>query len=167
MTTILKPYVMASRIPFFLSFLARFRKKLTVIGMIGQMQGITSASRPPTKPMMKIYRMPWLAMSLLPPKDCNSFTTGFHQAFASLLSAVTEKAGSIVAVLSTFSALARLAKESAFALARAAASTSLAAVSALTFAASLLSTAGDVPLFLMLASLGGRQFCSLQAPYSR
>ncbi|CUQ61752.1 Uncharacterised protein [Segatella copri] len=44
----------ASRIPFFLSFLARFRKKLTVIGIIGQMQGMTSASRPPTKPMKKM-----------------------------------------------------------------------------------------------------------------
>ena len=157
---------MASRIPFFLSFLARFRKKLTVIGMIGQMQGITSASKPPTNPMMKIYRMPWLAMSLLPPNACNSFTTGFHHALTSSLLASTEKAGSMLAVLSTFSALARFARESACALASAAASTLLAS-EALSFAASLPSTAGEVPLFLMLASLGGRQFCSLQAPYSK
>ena len=50
-----RPYVMASFRPFFLSDLARFRKKLTVIGMIGQMQGIATASRPPTKPIRRMY----------------------------------------------------------------------------------------------------------------
>lgn len=54
MTTMDKPYVTASLIPFFLSFFARLRKKLIVIGMIGQMQGITNAKRPPTNPTIKI-----------------------------------------------------------------------------------------------------------------
>ena len=40
--------------PFFLSSFALFRKKLTVIGMIGQMHGITNASRPPMIPIRKM-----------------------------------------------------------------------------------------------------------------
>ena len=46
------PYVQASRMPFFLS-LARFRKKLTVIGMMGHTHGVNNANKPPTKPMPK------------------------------------------------------------------------------------------------------------------
>jgi len=52
-TTIDAPYVQASRIPFFLSLL-RFRKKLTVIGIIGHTQGVNKASSPPTNPVIKI-----------------------------------------------------------------------------------------------------------------
>ena len=52
-TMIDTPYVIASRMPFALS-LFLFRKKLTVIGMIGQMQGMSTARRPPTKPMMRM-----------------------------------------------------------------------------------------------------------------
>ena len=48
--------------PFFLSVFARFRKKLTVIGMIGQMQGIATASKPPTKPISRMYHSERLAM---------------------------------------------------------------------------------------------------------
>lgn len=59
-----------------------------------------------------------------------------------------------------FLCIGKICQESACALASAAASTLLASA-ALSFAASLPSTAGEVPLFLMLASLGGRQFCSL------
>ena len=42
-------------IPFRLSVLARFKKKLTVMGMIGHMQGIQTANRPPTNPINRIY----------------------------------------------------------------------------------------------------------------
>ena len=52
-TTMDAPYVQASRIPFFLSLL-RFRKKLTVIGIIGHTQGVNNANRPPTNPVIKI-----------------------------------------------------------------------------------------------------------------
>ena len=58
---------MASLRPFFLSVFARFRKKLTVIGMMGQMQGMATASRPPTKPISRMYHSEWLVMlSALP-----------------------------------------------------------------------------------------------------
>ena len=52
MTTMLAPYVTASRTPFRLSF-DRFKKKLTVIGMMGHTHGVNNASNPPTKPMPK------------------------------------------------------------------------------------------------------------------
>ena len=52
-TTIDAPYVQASRMPFFLSLL-RFRKKLTVIGIIGHTQGVNNASNPPINPVTKI-----------------------------------------------------------------------------------------------------------------
>ena len=52
-TTIEAPYVHASRIPFFLSLL-RFKKKLTVMGMIGQTQGVNKASNPPINPAKKM-----------------------------------------------------------------------------------------------------------------
>ena len=45
---------MASLMPFRLSVLARFRKNETVIGMIGQIQGMHTASSPPTKPISRI-----------------------------------------------------------------------------------------------------------------
>ncbi len=44
----------ASRTPRFLLSLERLRKKLTVIGMIGQMQGMTNANKPPTIPIRKM-----------------------------------------------------------------------------------------------------------------
>ena len=52
-TMIDKPYKEASRIPLLL-LPPRFRKKLIVIGMIGQIQGIINANRPPMKPIQKI-----------------------------------------------------------------------------------------------------------------
>ena len=47
------PYVHASRMPFFLSLL-RFKKKLTVMGIIGHTQGVNKASNPPKNPVIKI-----------------------------------------------------------------------------------------------------------------
>ncbi|MPN19539.1 hypothetical protein SDC9_166910 [bioreactor metagenome] len=51
--TIDKPYKIASRLPlaFFSDLL---RKKLTVMGMIGQTQGVNSARKPPANPARKI-----------------------------------------------------------------------------------------------------------------
>ncbi len=48
------PYVMASRMPFFLSLPARFKKKLTVMGMMGHTHGVNSANNPPAIPIRKI-----------------------------------------------------------------------------------------------------------------
>ena len=52
-TTMDIPYVIASRNPLVLSFV-RFRKKLTVIGMIGHTHGVSNAKNPPTIPAKKI-----------------------------------------------------------------------------------------------------------------
>ena len=75
---------MASRTPFCRSSLERFKKKLTVIGIIGHMQGMTRASNPPTIPIRNIYNKEWLAILLLPSNCCNCFTTGSHRAWASV-----------------------------------------------------------------------------------
>ena len=40
--------------PFFLSSFALFRKKLTVIGMMGHIHGMTNASSPPMIPIRKM-----------------------------------------------------------------------------------------------------------------
>ena len=57
------PYIIASLIPFaerttfplpLSSLLALFKKKLTVIGIIGHTQGVSKAMRPPRKPRRKI-----------------------------------------------------------------------------------------------------------------
>ena len=45
--------------PRLLSFLARFRKNDTVMGMMGQMQGMSTASKPPTKPIKRMYSSEW------------------------------------------------------------------------------------------------------------
>ena len=58
-TTMLIPYVTASRMAFPRDWF-RFRKKLTVIGIIGQMQGISTASNPPRKPKRKMVARLWL-----------------------------------------------------------------------------------------------------------
>ena len=48
-----KPYNIASRLPWaFFSDL--FRKKLTVMGIIGQTQGVNNAKKPPANPAKKI-----------------------------------------------------------------------------------------------------------------
>ena len=47
---------MASRTPDFL-FWARFRKKLTVMGMMGQTQGVSNATKPPSNPSRKILQI--------------------------------------------------------------------------------------------------------------
>ena len=48
---------MASRMPRLL-FFDRFRKKLTVIGMIGHTHGVQRASSPPAKPRRKSGKAP-------------------------------------------------------------------------------------------------------------
>ena len=154
--------------PFCRSSFARLRKKLTVIGMIGHIHGITSASNPPTIPKRNIYISEWFAMSLLPPSCCSSLITGFQRASLSAsvrLAAVKESAFAIEsafasAILSAFS----LASSSGFpaASAKAVCSFVSAVVSALAP-----TNAGLFPLLFISTDVGGIQFLSLHAPYSR
>ena len=72
------PYVHASRIPFFLSLL-RFKKKLTVIGIIGHTQGVNNANNPPRKPVMNIYIQDMSSWPCSSPKACKSLITGFQR----------------------------------------------------------------------------------------
>ena len=71
---------MASRMPFRLSSV-RFRKKLTVIGMMGQTQGVSKAMSPPRMPSRKDPPQPSLAgrEELPSSKAFNSETTGDHK----------------------------------------------------------------------------------------
>ena len=90
-------------------------------------------------------------LSLLPPSACSSFTTGFQSDVVS---------GAVVAtVADVLSAATGSASSSA-------AGCSFAA-SAAGSAFGLLSTAGDLPLFLKSTEVGGMQFSSLHAPNSR
>ena len=152
---------MASLMPFFLSFLARLRKKLTVMGMMGHTHGVNSATRPPSRPSRKMYHSERL---LLPPSVPSmrwiSPTTGFHRASWSSAARAALSTGAPIAALSAAAA----ASESALAFALASASAF--SCSSLALSASP-STAGDLPAFLKLAALGGKHDWSLQAPYSR
>ena len=76
------PYVTASRMPFFLS-LERFRKKLTVIGMIGHTQGVNKATSPPTKPMKNMYIHECPSPPCAPSNARSSLITGVQRASSS------------------------------------------------------------------------------------
>ena len=76
----------------------RLRKKLTVIGIMGHTQGVTSASRPPRKPRKKMayHALPDTSLSLCP-KDCNSSMTGVHHNAVAAESAFATIKGSSLA----------------------------------------------------------------------
>ena len=63
--------------PFFLSP-ERLRKKLTVIGMMGHTQGVTSATSPPSSPNRKIFHNGLSLADAFPPwsNAFSSSTTG-------------------------------------------------------------------------------------------
>ena len=70
------PYRNASLRPFDL-FSERFRKKLTVIGIIGHTQGVNKASNPPKSPAIKINQSEALpALDSGEPNDLSSPITG-------------------------------------------------------------------------------------------
>src|SRR5574344_2325336 len=150
MTMMDMPYVIASQIPW-LFLLLRFRKKLTVIGMIGQMHGMRQARSPPTKPMRRIYNKEWLSEGWLPPRTCSSFTTGFHSVALSADGVCVSVAESAARVLCA-DVLKILSLLAVFLL--------------VSFPLSSLK-AGALPAFCISAWEGGMQFLSLQAPYSR
>ena len=62
-----------------LSSFARFRKKETVIGIMGQMQGIISARRPPTKPSRKMANREREVLPSESLRVCSSSVTGYHK----------------------------------------------------------------------------------------
>src|SRR5574344_195030 len=92
---------MASRMPRFLAaafsasddFLVvpRFRKKETVIGMMGHTQGVTNATRPPRSPRRKICHKEESAAFPLPPssKDESWSMTGVQMEPSADTGAVT------------------------------------------------------------------------------
>lgn len=53
----------------------RFRKKLTVIGIIGQMHGVNSANNPPMKQLKNINHKEPSVLSL----SSDKYETGFHK----------------------------------------------------------------------------------------
>ena len=119
-----------------------------VIGMMGQMQGMTRARSPPINPTMKMYHSEWLAMLASLSNACSCSVTGCHQRLSVLAvtGATALSAGAMVLSATTGAAAS----------ATSAAAGSVAAA-----------TAGDLPLFLSATSPGGRQFSSLHTPYSR
>ena len=56
-----------------------FKKKLTVIGIIGHTQGVSKARKPPTKPAMNMYKYDWLELLPSAPKTLSSSITGTHK----------------------------------------------------------------------------------------
>ena len=62
-----------------LFFLFLFKKKLTVIGIIGHTQGVIKAISPPINPAPKIYRSDLLDVSPAAPKALTSSMTGVQR----------------------------------------------------------------------------------------
>ena len=144
--------------PFFLSSFARFRKKLTVIGIIGQMQGIATANSPPTKPISRMYHSEWFAMlSPLPIARSSEMTGRQREADAPPSSPEGDTNAETCAVSVTFSLFFTVS------------GTTSCALFSSTFA--VVSPSGDergaFPLAFSAASLGGRHISSLHAPHSR
>ena len=147
--------------PFFLSLFDLFRKKLTVIGMIGQMQGMHTANSPPMNPISRIYNREWSAMLSPAPKARSSLITGVHSEASSVVDAaalseaetevrgergeVREVSAATLSLLSFFSVVSSF-PESFF---------------------SSAACTGALPETFSDTSDGGRQLWSLQAPYSR
>ena len=145
--------------PFFLSSFERFRKKLTVIGIIGQMQGIATASRPPTKPISRIYHSEWFAMSSPLPIARSSEMTGVQREEApsnlpplgeAMLSVLRESLGTLSAA-KVFSSFSISFWESSL---------------PSPFGEGSGERLGLFPLAFSAASPGGRHISSLHAPHS-
>ena len=156
-----KPYVSASRIAFFRSFV-RFRKKLTVIGIIGHTQGVSKAINPPRNPAKKMNSQEVsVAVTVVSPKAFNSSITGVHKA-ASFVNALVIFSGLTI----TFSSFA-----TGSGVVRVFPSSTTRFVSGCSFVTSSFSTTGasaDNVSFVFLLSKaklsrsGGKQVSSLQ-----
>ena len=85
------------RLPLFL------RKKLTVIGIIGHTQGVSSASRPPPKPQMKITHQGESLTLVSVTSPVSGKVTGAHQSAFSVGLSATGCAGATAATVSAVS----------------------------------------------------------------
>ena len=144
-TTIHTPYVTASRMPLLRSLL-RFKKKLTVMGMMGHTQGVSNATNPPNIPKRKIPRRLVSLASAPSSSAFSSSITGAHKS--------PEKSS---AAVSTFWTSAAKVSDSA---------TCSSAFSS-TFSCSAGAGSGSVipaPSKLNSTFVGGIQFWSLHAP---
>ena len=154
------------------SSLARLRKKLTVIGMIGHTHGVRRAMKPPMIPMKKMLQRELFLLSLVLLNADNSLMTGCHRLVSEV---VCTLACCVVAAVSTgrtsaFLAVSAGIVESAD---KPSAATSVAAVGVLLVSALAAvgaaagAAAGPSPLKLKFSCIGGIHISSLQAPYSK
>lgn len=88
---------MASRIDR-LRLLDRFRKKLTVMGIMGHTQGVSRANSPPTNPEKKRNHNDVSVVVVVSPRACSLSMTGVHK------SVVVVCAVGVVAVVTSFEA---------------------------------------------------------------
>ena len=86
---------MASRIDR-LRLLDRFRKKLTVMGIMGHTQGVSRANSPPTNPEKKRNHNDVSVVVVVSPRACSLSMTGVHK------SVVVVCAVGVVAVVTSF-----------------------------------------------------------------
>ena len=166
------PYVTASRMPFLRSSLARLRKKLTVIGMIGHTHGVSRATRPPAMPMKKIAHRDLLPPSFVLLNADSSLMTGFHRSasgVACTLACCAETAesacGAVPVPAVSAVMVARADKPSAATGVAAVVVLSVSVLAAVGAAAG--AEAGPLLLKLNSSCIGGMHISSLQAPYSR
>ena len=132
------------------------------MGMMGHTQGVNRAMRPPAKPMRKMYHQafPATLWSSLP-KAAISSTTGAHHEAVRLPSAAPVSAAAVVAAVAVLSVGAAVLSAAVDATAADVASFGAAS------SAGLSAFGPSEPLTLHSTAVGGRQFWSLQALYSR
>src|SRR5574344_551075 len=173
------PYRMASRTPLFFALtfsssveclvVPLFRKKETVIGIMGQTQGVTSATNPPSKPNKKISQREESEVLLLPPlskaESCaitgDQMEEDAEEAVATesvIFSTIRDESGLAILRASFCSAVScPLTEDASFNFGE----TSSPALS------SFLEERGTSPLKLNSTLVGGVQFLSSHAPYLR
>ena len=64
--------------------LERFRKKLTVMGIMGHTQGVRRANRPPTNPEKKRNQNEVSAAAVVSPRACSLSMTGVHKSMVAV-----------------------------------------------------------------------------------
>ena len=148
-----RPYVIASRIPFFLSSLARFKKKLTVIGIIGHTHGVRSAIKPPRIPRMNIFQREFSESVSPEPKEFSSSITGVQSPSRG------ESSVAATAVESLF--IESVAASSA------GVSSTFPSFSSRAFSLASLAVSMPLPEYLNSTAVGGMQLSSLHAPNSK
>ena len=140
--------------------LARFKKKLTVIGIMGQMQGIHTAANPAKNPINKSHHSDCSAKSSPEPSDRSSSMTGSQRSVSEvkdMTDAESVFAFSALLICPLSSSISFLSSSISF----------LSAPSFSLFTSLFSLKTGLLPLCFSATSDGGIQLASLQAPYSR